>query len=34
MTREKFKEQNLEITDIRYINEEYVFLVEEKKKNK
>ncbi|KKL90135.1 hypothetical protein LCGC14_1907750, partial [marine sediment metagenome] len=31
MAREKFKEQGLEVTDIRYINEEYIFLVEEKR---
>ena len=33
MAREKFKEQKYEITGIRYINEEYVFLVEEEKKH-
>ncbi len=32
MAREKFKEQKYEITGIRYINEEFIFLVEEKKK--
>ncbi len=33
MAREKFKEQGLEVTDIRFINEEFMFLVKEKKKN-
>ncbi len=32
ITREKFKEFGYEITGIRYINEEYIFLIEEKKK--
>ncbi len=32
IAREKFKEQKYEITGIRYVNEEFVFLVEEKKK--
>ncbi len=31
IAKEKFKEQEYEITGIRYINEEYVFLVGEKK---
>ncbi len=32
IARERFKEQECEITGIRYINEEFVFLIEEKKK--
>ena len=31
IVRKKFGEQRYEITSIRYINEEYIFLVEEKK---
>ncbi|KKK45912.1 hypothetical protein LCGC14_1079580 [marine sediment metagenome] len=32
MAREKFKERGYKITGIRYINEEFIFLVEEEKK--
>ena len=31
IAREKFKELGYKITGIRYINEEYIFLIEEKK---
>ena len=34
MAREKFQERGYEITNIRYINEEYIFLVEEKNHSK